>query len=134
MRVGPSTAFLVFAFGILLIYVECLRPGRALPGLLGSVMTMAGVYWLWRNSPTIPGTLLIIFAALLLIAEALWDMYFVPGILGTISLGAGFSLLFSPGGRITPSIAIPISIALGALTTFLAFEAKRARRNKRSDL
>jgi membrane-bound ClpP family serine protease len=95
---------------------------------------MAGVYWLWRNSPTIPGTLLIIFAALLLIAEALWDMYFVPGILGTISLGAGFSLLFSPGRRITPSIAIPISIALGAFTTFLAFEAKRARRNKRSDL
>jgi membrane-bound ClpP family serine protease len=134
MRVGPSTAFLIFVFGIFLIYVECLRPGRVLPGLLGSVMTIAGGYWLWRNSPTIPGTLLIILAALLLITETLWDMYFIPGILGTISLGAGFSLLFSPGRRITPSIAIPISIALGAFTTFLAFEAKRARRNKRSDL
>jgi membrane-bound ClpP family serine protease len=111
-----------------------LRPGRVLPGILGSVMTIAGAYWLWRNSPTIPGTLLITFAALLLIAEALWDMYFIPSIFGTISLAAGFSLLFSPGRRITRNVVIPISIAFGAFTTFLAFEAKRARRNKRSDL
>jgi membrane-bound ClpP family serine protease len=90
--------------------------------------------WLWSNSPTFLGTLLMTFAALLLIAEALWDIYLIPGILGTISLAAGFSLLFSPGRRITPSIGIPISIGLGAFSTFLGFEAKRARRNKRSDL
>jgi membrane-bound serine protease (ClpP class) len=134
MRVGPNAAFLILIFGILSIYGEFMRPGRLLPGLLGSVMAITGAFWLWRNSPAILGVLLITFAVLLFIAEALWDTYFIAGILGTISLVPGFSLLFPPARRIAPSVAIPVSIVFGALTTLLAWEAKRARRNKRADL
>jgi membrane-bound serine protease (ClpP class) len=134
MRVGSNAAFLILIFGILSVYGEFLRPGRLLPGLLGSVMAITGAFWLWRNSPAIPGVLLIIFAVLLFTAEGLWDTYFIAGILGTISLVAGFSLLFPPARRIAPSVAIPVSIVFGALTTLLAWEAKRARRNKRADL
>jgi membrane-bound serine protease (ClpP class) len=94
MRVGPNTAFLLLIFGVLSIYGEFLRPGRLVPGLLGSIMAITGAYWLWRNSPLVPGVLLIALAALLLTTEALWDAYFIPGILGTLTLLAGFWMLF----------------------------------------
>lgn len=134
MRVGANAAFTILIVGVLLIYAEFLRPGRLLPGLAGSITAVTGAYWLWRNSPVLPGVLGLLAATLLLIAEALWDAHFIPGILGTLSLSCGFSLLFPPERRIAPSLAIPISMVFGAITTFLAFEAKRARQNKRSDL
>jgi membrane-bound serine protease (ClpP class) len=134
MRVGPNTAFLLLIFGVLSIYGEFLRPGRLVPGLLGSIMAITGAYWLWRNSPLAPGVLLIASAALLLTAEALWDAYFIPGILGTLTLLAGFWMLFPSERRIAPTLAIPVSIVFGSVTAFLAFEARKARQNKRSDL
>jgi membrane-bound serine protease (ClpP class) len=134
MRVGPNVAFSILMVGLLLVYVEFLRPGRLLPGLFGSVMAVAGSYWLWRNAPLTPGILLLILAAVLLISETLWSAHFIPGLLGTLTTAAGFFLLFPPERRIALGLAIPISIVFGVTTTFLAFEAKRARRNKRSDL
>jgi membrane-bound serine protease (ClpP class) len=134
MRVGQNTAFLLLIFGVLLVYGEFLRPGRLVPGLVGSTMAITGAYSLWRNSPLALGGLLIMLAVLLLMAEAVWEARFIPGILGTISLAAGFSLLFPSERRIAPTLAIPASIVLGGVSTFLAFEAKRARQNKRSDL
>jgi membrane-bound serine protease (ClpP class) len=134
MRVGPNVAFLILIVGLLLVYVELLRPGRLVPGLLGSLMAVAGSYSLWRNSPLTPGMLLLILAAVLLISETLWGTHFIPGLLGTLSLAGGFFLLFPPERRIAPGLAIPISIVFGVISTFLAFDAKRARRNKRSDL
>lgn len=134
MGLGPNASFLMLIVGLLLIYGEFLRPGGLLPGLLGSVMAITAAYWLLGNSPAIPGLLLIMAAVLLLMAEALWDTHFIFGILGTISLLAGFSLLFPQERQIAPRLAIPVSIVFGAITCFLAFEGKRARRNKRSDL
>jgi membrane-bound ClpP family serine protease len=134
MRVGPNVAFPMLMVGLVLVYVEFLRPGRLLAGLLGSVMAVAGSYWLWRNSPLTPGILLIILAAVLFIGETLWGTLFIPGLLGTLSLAGGFLLLFPPERRIAPGLVVPISMVFGAITTFLAFESKRARRNKRSDL
>lgn len=134
MRVGPNAAFLLMIIGVLFIYGEFLRPGRLVPGLFGSILAIAGAYWLWRNSPLERGILFIVLAVLLLIAEALWDALFIPGILGTICLATGLYLLFPSDRRIAPALAIPVSIVFGAVTTFLAFEAKRARRNKRSDI
>jgi membrane-bound serine protease (ClpP class) len=134
MRVGPNVAFLLLIAGLLAIYCEFLRPGRLVPGLLGLVMGSTGAYWLFWNSPTRAGGLLIILALLLLMAETAWDAYCIPGVLGTISLAAGFTLLFQPPRRIAPALSVPVSIIFGAITTFLASQARRARRNKWSDL
>jgi membrane-bound serine protease (ClpP class) len=134
MIVGPNTGFLLLILGIFSIYAEFLRPGRLVPGLLGSIMAVTGAYWLWRNSPLAPGLLFIALAVLLLFAEALSELRFIPGILGTISLLAGFLMLFPSERRIAPMLTISMSIVFGGLTTFLAFESRRARRNKRSDL
>ncbi|MGI9075287.1 MAG: hypothetical protein ACR2JB_29105 [Bryobacteraceae bacterium] len=134
MRVGPNAAFLLVILGVLSVYIEFLRPGRLVPGLLGSIMAATGAYWLCSNSPLASGVLFITLAVLLLIAEALWDAHFIPGILGTLSLLAGFWMLFPSERRIAPTLAIPVSIVFGGVTTFLAFKARKARQNKRSDL
>lgn len=134
MRAGPNTAFLLLIIGVLLIYGEFLRPGRLVPGLLGSILAVTGAYWLWGNSPVVPGVLLIALSVLLLAIEAFLEAHFIAGILGTTSFTAGFYLLFPSDRRISPILAIPVSIVFGGVTTFLAFEAKRARQNKRSDI
>jgi membrane-bound serine protease (ClpP class) len=134
MRVGPNAAFLLLIAGLLGVYCEFLRPGRLVPGLLGLVAGSTGVYWLFRNSPTRAGVFLIILALLLLMAETVWYAYCIPGILGTISLAAGFTLLFQPPRRIAPGLSVPVSIIFGAITMFLASQARRARLNKWSDL
>src|SRR5437868_12118268 len=110
MRVGPNVAFLLLIAGLLASYCEFLRPGRLVPGLLGLAIGSTGAYWLFRNSPTRAGVLLISLALLLLVAETVWEAYFIPGLVGTICLVAGFTLLFQPSRRIAPALCIPVSI------------------------
>lgn len=130
----PNTAFLLLVLGILAIEVECLRPGCLLPGLTGLGLTIASLHVLWRNSPTGRGMLLLMSAALLFAVETILDVYFVPGILGTVSLIIGSILLFPASRRIAPGLAIPAAATLGSVTAYLAFGARKSRRNKRSDL
>jgi membrane-bound serine protease (ClpP class) len=132
--VGPNTAFLLLSLGVLALFWEFLRPGLLFPGLLGATLTLTGGYWLWRNSPGRTGILLIGLAVFLLVAEALWNAYFIPGILGTVSLLVGFCLILQPGRRITPALSVPVCLLFGAVSIFLAFQGKQARRNKWSDL
>jgi hypothetical protein len=66
--------------------------------------------------------------------EAIWDAHFLFGICATGALAGGFTLLFDPPRRISPALAIASAVILGGVTIMLATAAKRARRNKRSDI
>ena len=134
MPVQPNTAFLLLIFGLLAIYCEFIWPGRVIPGVLGAAAALAGAYFLFRGDLQTSGLMLLTIGILLLAAEALWGPYFLLGTLGAIALTAGFSLVFPASHRIVPALVIPISAIFGAITAFLASAAKRARRNKWSDI
>lgn len=134
MPLGPNTAFILTICGVLTIYCEFVWPGRVYPGVLGSIALITGAYFLWRNSPSPAGFLLIGLAAALFLVEAFWPTAFVAGIAGTVSLSFGFCRLFPGPNRIAAGLAIPVCIVFGAISVFLAYGAKRARRNKWSDL
>jgi membrane-bound ClpP family serine protease len=104
------------------------------PGVLGAVGLIIAAYFLWRSAPAGIGLLLIALAALLFLAEALWNTRFLAGIAGTTSLSFGFCRLFTGPNRISTALAIPVCIGFGAISVFLAYGARRARRNKWSDL
>jgi len=131
---GPNTSFVVAIFGICAIYIEFIRPGRIFPGVLGTAALVLGSYSLWRNSPSPLGLGLIGTATVLFMIEAFLPVYGIAGLIGTAVLAIGACKLFLQPPSIVRSIAISLSIIFGGVTTFLAHAAKRARRNKRSDL
>ncbi|MGH9583262.1 MAG: hypothetical protein ACRD4O_10030 [Bryobacteraceae bacterium] len=131
---GPNAACVLAIAGILGIYAEGIRPGRVLPGVLGAAALIAGAYSLYGLSPVAPGLALIAASAVLFGAEALWDSHFLCGASGTAALAAGLRLLFGEPRRIALPLGIVMAAILGIATIFLAAAAKRARRNKRSDI
>jgi membrane-bound serine protease (ClpP class) len=131
---GPGAAFVLLIAGLLAVYSEFVWPGRVWPGLSGCALTVAGAYFLWRNAPTAIGLVLIGIAGALFVAEVFLSVDLICGIAGTAALAAGFYVLFPPSRRISPVLSIPVSLAFGGITAFLALAAKRARRNKRSDI
>lgn len=131
---GSGYAFLLVLVGLLAIYSELVWPGRVLPGVVGCVSTIAGGYFLWQNSPTAVGVALIAAAIIFFLAEAFWKVDLIAGILGIVALSSGSCLLINGSRRIPPALALPGSIIFGGITAFLLSAAKRARRNKWSDM
>ena len=121
-------------FGILGIYSEFIWPGRVLPGLLGAAALVCGCYFLSRHSPSGAGLVLIGIATLLFVAESLYRTYFFTGAVATACLAVGACKLFNRAPGIEAGLAIPVSIVFGGVTVFLGSAAKRARRNKCSDI
>lgn len=105
-----------------------------MPGLLGAAALVCGSYFLSRHSPLTAGLLFITLATALLIVEAVYRTYCLAGAVGTAFLAVGACKLFDPAPGITAGVAIPVSIVVGGVTMFLGSAAKRAKRNKRSDL
>jgi membrane-bound serine protease (ClpP class) len=132
--VTPNAAFLLLISGLLALYCELIWPGRIVPGVLGAAAALAGAWFLFRPPFHPAGLTLLAAAAVLLACEALTGPPFLPGILGTLALAAGFVLLLPPPRTLAPAAALPISVLFGAVSTLLARTAKRARRNKTSDL
>jgi membrane-bound serine protease (ClpP class) len=130
----PNLAFVLAAAGALGIYAELLRPGRVWPGVVGSISLAIGAYSLWQFCPRKEGTALLAVSAALFLAEIACRPRFLCGLAGTCAMAVGFVVLFPAPWRISPPLAISLSLLLGAVTTLLADMAKKARRNKRADL
>jgi membrane-bound ClpP family serine protease len=137
--IGPNTAFVLTIFGIFGIYSELVWPGCRVariisPGVLGLGATLTGSYFLWRHSPSVLGLELLGAAVVLLAVDAIVDSYFVAGVAGTAALAIGFWKLFDGTQRIEAVLAFPLCVVFGVTTMVLSHGAKRARRNKRTDL
>ncbi len=135
----PVEAFLLVLSGTLGIYCEFIRPGRVFPGLAGSVSVAAGIRAIARMQLSHTGMVLIGLAIALFLLElfwlkALWRVNLLAGLAGIVSLTIGFCLLVRGPGGIPPALAISAGISFGCLTLFLCYQAKRARRNKWSDV
>jgi membrane-bound serine protease (ClpP class) len=131
---GPNTAFVVLIIGMLGIYAELVWPGPVIPAIVGLGAALSGGYFLFRSPLSAGGVGLLVAGAVLLIAEAVRGPYFVLGSLGSIALTVGFCLLLESPRRIEMALAIPLSLVFGVCSVLLAAGAKRARRNKCSDL
>ncbi len=126
----PNIAFVLLVFGLLAISWELHAPGFFVPGLLGLLMLAVGAFSLSQDSPSWPGVLLLVAAVLLLGIEFKYYTHMISGIAGTILLAFGALVLVQGPRRISPAIALAISLAFGVITIFLGFLGMRARKNK----
>jgi len=129
----PNVAFILFAIGMLALYVEFNHPGAIVPGVVGFIFVLLAVF-AFNILPTRYAALILIVAAFVLfILDAKFATHGVltVGGIGLMILGA--LLLVDapiPEMRVRLVTALAVSVPLGLITVFLVGLVIRARRGK----
>jgi membrane-bound serine protease (ClpP class) len=131
--VNPNIAILLLVGGALLIYLEFNTPGTIVPGALGTLMVLLGVFALDLLPIRFTAVLLLIAAFALMMLEAKFGGHGVLAITGIVCLAFGTLTLIAapiPELRVNPWVAIGVSLGFGLITVFLVRLAFKARRLK----
>jgi membrane-bound serine protease (ClpP class) len=131
--VDPNIALLFLVGGALLIYLEFNAPGTIVPGSLGTLMVLLAVFALNLLPIRYTAVLLLIAALVLLVLEAKFGGHGALAIAGIVCLAFGTLTLVAapiPQLRVSPWVALSLSLAFGGITWFLVRLAVRARRRK----
>ena len=131
--VNPNIALLLLVFGALLIYLEFNTPGTIVPGALGTLMVLLGIFALDLLPIRFTAVLLLIAAFALMLLEAKFGGHGVLALTGIVCLIFGTLTLVAapiPELRIRPWVAIAVGVGFGGITVFLVRLAWRARRLK----
>jgi membrane-bound serine protease (ClpP class) len=91
----PTVAYLLLGAGLLGLWVEISHPGISLPGVLGGVCIILGLYALGTLAVNWAGVLLIIFAFVLFTFDLFTPTHFVLTTGGVVAFVVGSLLLFS---------------------------------------
>jgi len=111
----PTIAYILLSIGMLGLLIELLHPGVILPGVLGGVCLLLGVYSLGILEANYAGLLLMVLAFALFVAEVFTPTFGLLFAGGMVSLVAGSLLLFSG----TPFEVNPwvMGVVIGAIAT-----------------
>lgn len=127
----PNVALLLMIVGIYGLIFEFLTPGTVLPGTIGGISLLLGLYALAVLPVSYAGIGLIILGVGLLIAEAHAPSFGALGLGGGVALVLGAAILFDtdvPGLQVSwpvlGGVAIA-SLAFSALVARLAFISRR---------
>lgn len=124
----PNLAVASVILGLLIGYVELLRPGIVVFGVAGLVLVMLGIASLSTQPVHAPSLLLIVVSFVLLYLDARFRLYGVGGVLAAAALAA--SLRFGFRGSVSWVVAICLSVPYVWITDWLLGLALRARANK----
>ncbi|MGB8096616.1 MAG: nodulation protein NfeD, partial [Terracidiphilus sp.] len=131
--VNPNIALLLLVGGALLIYLEFNTPGTIVPGTLGTLMVLLGIFGLDLLPIRYTAVMLLIAALVLLVLEAKFGGHGALAIAGIVCLTLGTLTLVAapvPELAVNPWVAIGVSSGFGGITVFLVRLAVRARRSK----
>ena len=120
--VNPTVAFLLLTIGVIGLAIELFSPGTFLPGGIGLVSLLLGLYGTAQLPVRLTGILLLVLAAALLIAEAHLATGGVLGLAGIGALIASSLLLYdtdSDAFGVSPPIVVAAAALLGALLAFV---------------
>ena len=130
---NPSVAILLMVLGFYGILFELFNPGALVPGTVGAISLLTGLYALSILPFSIAGLALILLGLALILAEAFSPSFGILGIGGTIAVVLGAMLVFDsdvPGLELSwPALAAlgVASLAFSALIARLAVVSHRGR-------
>lgn len=113
----PSVAVILMMIGIYGLLFEFMNPGFVLPGVLGGICLLIGLYALQLLPINYAGVALILLGVAFLIAEAFVPSFGALGLGGVAALAIGMVILIDP--ETAPGLAIPWSFIAG-FTTLMA--------------
>lgn len=131
--VDPNIALLLLVAGVLLIYLEFNMPGTIVPGTLGTVLVMLGIFGLNLLPIRYTAVLLLIAGMALLVLEAKFGGHGALAVAGIACLTFGMLTLVAapvPQMGVSPWVAIGVSLGFGGITVFLLRLVVRARKRK----
>ncbi len=131
---NPNVALILMLVGVYGIIFEFLNPGVLIPGTIGGISLILGLYSLALLPLNYAGAGLIILGLALIVAEAFAPSFGILGIGGTAALVLGAVILVdtdAPGIDISVPLIAGIAAA-GVITTFIV--ATLARRSFRAKI
>jgi membrane-bound serine protease (ClpP class) len=131
LLVDPNVIALMLSIGLIGLVVELWNPGLVLPGTVGAISLIVGLYGLQVLPVSAAGLLLLLVAAGLFIAELFVASHGALTLAGAVCFVIGALMLFDPAGpayQISLPLAIGIAATLALLIGFALAKAARARR------
>lgn len=130
---NPNIAFLLLMAGIYGIFFEFWNPGSFLPGTLGAICLLTGLYGLAELPVNLAGLALITLGVGLLVAEAFLFSHGILGVGGVIAFALGATILVntdSPAFRISLSLIGGFTLASAIFVIVVVRTALRAQRRR----
>lgn len=132
--VNPNVAFLLLLLGLAGLAIELFSPGLIVPGAIGAVSLLLGLFGTAQLPFTLAGILLLVAGVSLIIAEVHLPTGGAVGGVGVAALVASGLLLYntdSDAFGISPPVIIAIAVLIGGLGLFMADRAFKAQRQER---
>ena len=129
--IDPNLIVLLMSVGVLGITIELWSPGLILPGTVGAISLVIGLFGLQILPVSWAGILLMLLAAGFFVAEAFVVSHGALTLAGAIAFVIGSLMLFDPAGenyQVSKTVAITIAAAMAALFGFAALKIVQARR------
>ncbi len=129
--VDPNLIVLLMSIGVLGITIEILNPGLILPGTVGVIALIVGLFGLQVLPVSWAGVLLMLLAVGFFAAEAFVPSHGALALAGAISFVVGALMLFDPAGegyQVSIWVALAVGGTLALVTAIVATKVIRARR------
>jgi membrane-bound serine protease (ClpP class) len=132
LLVDPNLIALMLSVGLIGIVVELWNPGLILPGTVGAVSLILGLYGLQVLPVSIAGLLLMLLAAAFFVSDAFVPTHGALTLAGGVTFVLGALMLFDPAGD-AYQVSLPVALAIaGTLALLLGFALTRVIRVARN--
>jgi membrane-bound serine protease (ClpP class) len=128
--VNPTVAYLLLLLGIVGIAIELFAPGLIIPGAVGAVSLLLGLFGSAQLPVTPAGIALLLVGIALILAEVHLPTHGLLGVAGVIALVASGLLLFntdSSSFEVSAPVVIVVGVLLGGSMLFAVGKAVAAR-------
>ncbi len=130
---NPNVAYLLMALAMIGIYTEISHPGGILPGVVGVIALLLGLYSMSVLPVNLAGVGLIAVAFVLWLLEVKVTSYGLLTIGGLISFVLGSLMLFDspiPAMRVSLKVIAPTAVTVAAVVIFLLSRVVAAHRRR----
>jgi membrane-bound serine protease (ClpP class) len=127
----PSVALILMMLGVYGLFFEFYNPGFVLPGVIGGIALLLGLFALNMLPVNYAGLALIVLGLAFIVAEAFVPAYGSLGVGGVIAFAVGAIMLIDtdvPGFGIPLGLIATLAIVTGLFVFLVAAIALRARR------
>jgi len=128
---NPSVALILMMLGIYGLFFELMNPGTAVPGVLGGICLLLGLYALQLLPVNYAGMALLVLGIAFMAAEAFMPSFGVLGIGGVVAFVFGAVILIDtevPGFGIPLGLIIALGLTSALLIAAIFGMALKARR------
>jgi len=132
LLIDPNIIALMLSLGVVGLLVELWNPGMVLPGTVGAISLIVGLYGLQVLPVSVAGALMLLVSLGLFVTDALVTAHGALSLAGAVTFVIGALMLFDPAGpeyQVSLWTALAIAGTLVLLIGLALSRIVRARRN-----